>query len=187
MKSNWKLMAKYKWVNWLLEELKKNYSTTKSPNNYAAWRKNDDVFIQKKKNRIGDALTYIITNCIIDIRWYFNNLWAIRARVVCKAPRIPETRWRITLRCHFVSLKILCSAAVFNDAFLFHQPSQRFWLQSVWLNSPEIKNWFLSISCYCRLNCNYDDWDALITKVSSFQSATIRTTSTAMRKMKKEK
>lgn len=59
----------------------------------------------KKKYKNKRSNTYIITDGIVDVRWYFDNLWGVCTRIIRKAPRIAgKTGGRITLCCHFVLL-----------------------------------------------------------------------------------
>lgn len=76
---------------------------------------NEEKTVMKNIRWTGN--TYIITDCVVNVRWYFDDLWAICAGIVCKAPRIAETGGRITLCCHFVLLCEIMLFALFGPLF----------------------------------------------------------------------
>lgn len=166
------------------------------------WRKTN-IKREKKtedtKKNVGQKLTYIIANCIIDIRWYFDNLWAIRAWVVCKAPRIPETRWRITLRCHFFLLLLRSNGLPMFDAVLkidssvfcslFHLIFTILIVVKIFLRCMFIEYSFfpmfepvvISWNTQTRSRDNHTQKCSFL-----FNPATVRTTSTAKKKWKEK-
>lgn len=77
--------------------------------------------------------TYIIADCVVDVRWNFNDLGAIRTWIVRKTPCVPETSRRITLCCHLL-IRFLKTFSESNDCaefVLFYSSSERYLLPSI--------------------------------------------------------